>query len=151
MGGQARPSPGASATHPCGARSGPCPSLVAPRANALSGPIRTRIDLILLKVSQKDEVSSKYPQKACHSPYIQNGPGKSPLGFLRFPFWPAFSHKELMTHFDPYLHVYCQNDEVSPDVHTMSRTRRGRSIPPRSPQQAALGDRSSLTSARAFS
>ena len=55
-----------------------------------------RIDLILHKVSQNGQVSPKYIEKASHSPYIQNGLGKSPLEILRFPFWPAFSCKELM-------------------------------------------------------
>ena len=51
-------------------------------------------------------------------PIFKNGSQKSPLDFLRFPHSGAFSHKELMGHFDPLTEVYCQNDEVSPDVHT---------------------------------
>ena len=46
-------------------------------------------------------------------PKSQNGVQKSPLDFLGFTFWPAFSPKELMGHFRPYPRVYCQNDEVS--------------------------------------
>ena len=61
-----------------------------------SWPIGARFDLISKKHSQNGEVSPKSVQKACHSPYFQNGLRKSPLGFLRFPFSPAFSHKELM-------------------------------------------------------
>ena len=68
----------------------------SPRANAVSWPITARIDYILLKLSQNREVSPKYDEKAYHSPYFQNGPQKSPLGILRFPFLPAFSCKELM-------------------------------------------------------
>ena len=57
---------------------------------------RARFQSIFSKVSQKDEVSSKKCQKACHSPYSQNGAQKSPLDFLRFPYLTAFSPKELM-------------------------------------------------------
>ena len=78
--------------------------------------------VISCKVSQNDGVSPKYVKKACHSPCSQNGLGMSPLGILGFPFWRAFSHKELMVLFWPGVRLYCQNDEVSPDVHTvMSR------------------------------
>ena len=66
---------------------------------AASWPIKARFDLISLKVSQNHGVSPKYVKKASHSPYIQNGLGKSPLEFPRFPFMPAFSHKELMAPF----------------------------------------------------
>ena len=76
---------------------------------------RARIDYILLKVSQNRIVSPEFVEKACHSPYSQNGSGKSALDFLGFPYSTAFSHKELMGHFRPYTHVYCQNDEVSPE------------------------------------
>ena len=68
----------------------------APRAKAASGPITARFSYILLKVSQNDEVSPLFTEKACHSPCSQNGLQKSPLEKLRFPFWPAFSCKELM-------------------------------------------------------
>ena len=67
--------------------------------NAASGPIRARFSHILLKVSKNPIVSSKNVQKACHSPHFQNGLQKSPLVFSRFPFSPAFSHKELMVVF----------------------------------------------------
>ena len=71
-------------------------SLSPPRANAASGPIRARFSVISSKVSQNRIVSPKMWYKACHSPYFQNGCQKSALGFLRFPFLPAFSPKELM-------------------------------------------------------
>ena len=76
-----------------------------------------RFHLISHKVSQKARVSPKYVEKACHSPYLQNGLQKSPLDFLRFRFSLAFSHKELMVPFLTYAGVYCQNDEVSPKCH----------------------------------
>ena len=57
---------------------------------------KARIDLIFLKLSQNPGVSPKYVQKACHSPCFQNGLQMSPLEISRFPFSPAFSHKELM-------------------------------------------------------
>ena len=62
-------------------------------------PIRARLRSIFRKLSQNGEVSSKSTQKACHSPYFQNEVQISPLDFLRFPIWPAFSHKELMGRF----------------------------------------------------
>ena len=110
-----------------------CPPWSRTSQNAASGPIKARFQSFLYKVSQKAEVSPKSTQKASHSPYIQNGLQKSPLDFLRFPFLRAFSHKELMGHFRPYTALYCQNDEVSPDVHTFRTpdvTRNGRQIPP---------------------
>ena len=39
-------------------------------------------------------------------PISQNGSRKSPLDFLGFTFWLAFSHKELMGHFEPTARVY---------------------------------------------
>ena len=59
-----------------------------------------RFDLNITKVSQNRGVSPEYAHKACHSPYFQNGPGKSALEIPRFPFCPAFSGKELMGLFD---------------------------------------------------
>ena len=91
---------GTPADHPCGARSVLRPSLSAPRAHAASGPIRARIQLNYTKVSQNRGVSPEMSQKACHSPCSQNGARKSPLEILRFPFFVAFSHKELSGHFD---------------------------------------------------
>ena len=116
--------------------------------NAASWPIRARLTSILLNVSQNDEVSLKSVQKASHSPYSQNGLGKSALGFLRFPYFVAFSHTELMALFDPYLEVYCQNGEVSPDVHTPVHVREGVGQYPRCPAASCFWDISSLTSAR---
>ena len=81
---------------PCGR----CPAVGSCRPIPASWPIRARIDYILLKVSQNPEVSPKNVEKACHSPNIQNGSQKSPLDILRFTFSSAFSHKELMAHFD---------------------------------------------------
>ena len=78
---------------------------------------RARFHDISHKVSQNDEVSPKKCEKASHSPCFQKRVRKSPLDFLRFPLFPAFSGKELMGHFDPCTKVYCQNDEVSPSVH----------------------------------
>ena len=79
---------------------------------------KARFHDISRKLSQNGQVSPKYVNKAYHSPCFQNAAQKSPLEILRFPFPDAFSHKELMGRFDPWSKVYCQNDEVSPDVHT---------------------------------
>ena len=129
VGGHGGRAPSTSSDHPCGARSGRCPSLSLPRANAASWPIRARFVSFYCKVSQNREVSPKFDEKACHSPYIQNGSQMSPLEFLRFPFSRAFSHKELMGLFCTHGQVYCQNDEVSPKC-TPDVTRSVRQIPP---------------------
>ena len=81
-----------------------------------------RFHHLFSKVSQNDEVSLKSVNKACHAPYLQNGLQKSPLEILRFPYFVAFSHKELMGLFKAHADVYCQNDEVSPEC-TPARTR----------------------------
>ena len=62
---------------------------------------RARYHLIPYKVSQNRRVSLKYVHKASHTPCFQNGLQKSPLDFLEIPFWPVFSHKELMAPFRP--------------------------------------------------
>ena len=123
--------PGASGDHPCGARSALQASLSPPRADAASWPIRARFRLSYTKVSQNDEVSTKSTHKACHSPHFQNGLRNSPLEILRFPYFAAFSHKELMVPFERQVEVYCQNDEVSPGCTLPCHARRGRQIPPR--------------------
>ena len=61
-----------------------------------SGPITARFQVFLLKVSQNRIVSPEMCEKACHSPYSQNGLGNHALDFLRFPFPASFSHKELI-------------------------------------------------------
>ena len=78
-------------------RSGPLRCQHAsPRANSRLWANRARFSDISWKLSQNRGVSPKSVQKACHSPYFQNRLKKSALGFLRFPFCPAFSHKELL-------------------------------------------------------
>ena len=88
--------------HPSGPV-GPAPvlALPVPRTSriAASWPIRAELQSFQYKVSQNSRVSPKKYQKACHSPYIQNGLQKSALGILRFPLLAAFSHKELMVPF----------------------------------------------------
>ena len=108
-----------------------------------SQPITARFHLISHKVSQNHEVSPKSVHKAYHSPCFQNGLRKSPLQFLRFPYSLAFSPKELMGHFDPYLEVQCQNDEVSPTVHPMSRAKCAPDTPTDTASKLAPGVRSS--------
>ena len=90
------PSPGT--TTPCGRARFAVPGLPHGQ-NPASWPITARIDLFLWKVSQNAGVSPKYVNKACLSPYFQNGLRKSALEFLGFPFSVAFSHKELMVPF----------------------------------------------------
>ena len=105
--------PGTSGDHPVpGPGRSPCRG---PPCHLLEQKVT--FDLIPYKVSQNREVSTKSVEKACHGPYSQNAVQMSPLDFLGFPYSVAFSPKELMGRFDPYTHVYCQNDEVSPDVH----------------------------------
>ena len=102
-----------------------------------ANPQNLRINDIFSKVSQNDEVSPENVNKAYHSPYSQIGLRKSPLDFLRFPFSPAFSGKELMGLFWPRGIVYCQNDEVSLDVHTMLHAKWSSDTPTVMTQQAA--------------
>ena len=123
---------------PAGSLPGTC--LSSPGKPA-SGPIRARLRSIYEKLSQNDEVSLKSHQKACHSPYFRNGPHNSPLGILRFPYFRAFSPKELMVPFWPVHGEMCQNDEVSPVCTRMFPREVYARYPHRSPQQAAPGDR----------
>ena len=93
-----------------------------PGQGAGTSPGRTaRFDLILLKVSQNGIVSPKKLEKACHSPYIQNGPQNSPLGILRIPFSAAFSHKELMGHFCRVADFIVKMTKCRRDVHTCTQ------------------------------
>ena len=108
---------------PCGPGQACCPPCTQDPLNAASWPIRARFRPLYTKLSENREVSPKYVDKACLSPYSQNGSQKSPLRFLRFPYLVAFSHKELMGLFYPYLILYCQNDEVSPECHPMCTLR----------------------------
>ena len=123
---------------PAGARPAPGPPTPAPWAYgarfAVQGPPhgqKARFHYISQKLSEKDEVSTKSVQKACHSPCFQNRSKKSPLEIPRFPISPAFSHKELMVPFWPMVSVLCQNDEVSTVCTPLNVTRKGRQIPPR--------------------
>ena len=104
--------------------SGPSP------LNAASWPIRARFQLNNCKVSQNHGVSPKYVHEACHSPYFQNGSQMSTLQFLRFPFWLAFSHKELIGLFWPDSRFYVKMTKCRVNVHP--RVREGvAQIPPR--------------------
>ena len=91
-------SPGArSCTTPAGPGRCPLgPSLYRTSSSTASWPIRARFSVFLVVYCQNDEVSLKYVEKACLSPYFQNRVQNSPLDFLRFPFSVAFSPKELM-------------------------------------------------------
>ena len=110
------------------------PSLYRTLAIPASGPIRARFYDISLKVSQNGQVSPRNVEKASHSPYIQNELRKSALGILRFPFSSAFSHKELLGHFDASTGIIVKTTKCRPDVHTPyppDVTRSERQIPPR--------------------
>ena len=98
--------PGRSGTRP----SPPCTRTLR---IAASQPIRARLRSLFYKVSQNRQVSPKMSEKACHSPYLQNGSQKSPLEIPGFWFSSAFSHKELMVLFCRGVDICCQNDEVS--------------------------------------
>ena len=103
------------------AMSPPTPALQASGARSagtcLSPGKRARFHVISSKVSQNGRVSPKYVKKACHSPCFQNGLVKSPLEFLRFPYSRAFSHKELLGHFDPHSGYSVKMTKCRPDVH----------------------------------
>ena len=120
-------------THPSGPVLSPAGSLPgAPRANPGSWPIRARFHVFLVKHCQNRGVSPKCVEKASVSPCFQNGLGKSPLRFLRFPYSPAFSHKELSGHFDPYSRLLVKMTKCRPNVHPMY-PRSGRSDTPTDP------------------
>ena len=53
-------------------------------------------DLNSIKLVKTAKCHQKVSIRPVIVPIFQNGSGKSPLGFLRFPYWPAFSHKELL-------------------------------------------------------
>ena len=87
-------SPGLPCTHPAGPVGPPAgPSLVQDPPPRAKGRDLTSFYRNLVK---NQEVSPKCVEKACHSPYFQNGPEKSALEILRFPLSSAFSPKELM-------------------------------------------------------
>ena len=118
MGGQgaASPSvrlPGASAqspTHPAGPVRPP--EAFPGRGLGSSGKGRD-YGYILRKLVKTAKCHRKVSIRPAVVPVCQNGVGKSPLEFLRFPIWLAFSHKELMVPFGALAGLYCQNDEVS--------------------------------------
>ena len=101
------------------ARSAPCRGLPVP------GPCRDPPGRDLTSFPVKLVKTAKCHRKVSIRPVIvpnlKNGSIKSPLDFLRFPLYAAFSHKELMGRFDASRVHYCQNDEVSTDVHTRGR------------------------------
>ena len=120
-----------------------------PSSNAASGPIKARFHDILLKVSHNQEVSPKYHEKACHSPGFQNEARKSPLEIPRFPFCVAFSHKELLGHFDACWLIIVKMTKCRQYVHPWIPRARVARYPHGSRRQAAPGTRSSSSSARA--
>ena len=85
-------------THPPGPVGACSPSLVQdlpPRAKGRdSGPILVK----LVKTAKCHQKVTKRPRLV---PIFQNGLQKSPLEIPGFPFWPAFSPKELMGVFWP--------------------------------------------------
>ena len=116
--------------HPAGPVGPPCgppwdiPSECPPRAN------KARFTSNLLKVSQNRQVSPKYTEKACHSPYFQKRLRKSALEILRFPFLAAFSHKELSGLFDAWLDFIVKTTKCRSNVHPWSREVYGQIPPP---------------------
>ena len=136
-------------------RTGPCTTLRArscpPVGPPCTGPSNTRlwankgeIQLKYNKVSQNGVVSPKYVHKACHSPYSQNGSRKSPLKILRFPFSPAFSHKELMAYFDASRVFLVKMTKCRQNVHAKGRS----DTPTVNASKLATVDRSSSDLAR---
>ena len=121
-------------TTPCGRARFAVP-VSLPGQYPASWPIRARIQLNFSKVSQNGQVSPEYVHKACHSPCFQNLVQKSALEILRFPFSPAFSHKELMTLFWPDSRFLVRMTKCRLNVHT--GTRRVAQYPHGHAQQAA--------------
>ena len=113
--------------------SGPVRTLVLPCTwdpqNAASGPIRRDFRSFpgnLVKTAECHPNSSKRPTIV---PISKKRLQKSPLGFLRFPYCVAFSHKELMGHFDRATDLFVKMTKCRPYVHPMCMPRRGRRYP----------------------
>ena len=106
--------------------------------NAASGPLGRDSMTFPVKLVKTLKCRRKVRKRPAIVPISQNGVEKSPLGILGIPYSVAFSHKELMVPFGARLVLYCQNDEVSPDVHPWFWTRKGRQIPPRSTAASCL-------------
>ena len=129
------------------ARSGMLPSLYLGPLEMPPPGHRARLHLIFYKVSQNGQVSPKYLEKACHSPYSQKRVQNSPLGILRFPYLLAFSHKELMGLFSRTGMFMVKMTKCRPYVHHCSHAK-GSSDTPRVPQTSCFWDPSSSDSAR---
>ena len=57
-------------------------------------PIKARFRVLYPKVSLKSRVSPVFVDEACHTPCFKKPLRKHDLEFPRFPYLPAFSHKE---------------------------------------------------------
>ena len=113
----AYPYPGASelSPPPFGPGRSPCRGppwgLTSPRAK---GRDSSSFPVKLVKTAECHQKVSKRPVML---PIYQNGSQKSPLGILRKPFWPAFSHKELMGRFGPASDFIVKMTECRQCVH----------------------------------
>ena len=117
--------PGTSEPTPSGpGRYSPAPGRGLPGSPRAAGLGRDSMPYSL-KLVKTTKCHRKVFKRPTLVPVCQNGSGKSPLEIPRFPFWLAFSCKELMGHFDPWTIVYCQNDEVSPVCTPMFRVAKG--------------------------
>ena len=89
--------------HPAGPVGPPCgPPCLGP----LEWPSWTKgrdSDLISIKLVKTAECHQKCAKRPVIVPIFKNGSQMSPLDFLGFPYYAAFSHKELMGRFDPYV------------------------------------------------
>ena len=85
------------------------------------------------KVSINLGVSPKKRDEACHTPYIKKRVVKSALEILRFPILSAFSHKELLVPFLTLGRYFCQNSDMSTNVHTCTRTGNATAVGRRAP------------------
>ena len=127
---------GGTQTTPAGpGRSCARPSLSGSLIAALQpkGRDSTLISIKLVKMTKCHRNMSKRPSLV---PNSQNGSRKSPLDFLRFYFSAAFSHKELLDHFEPTTDFIVKTAKCRQVVHR-NVTRSGRSDTPTATQQAA--------------
>ena len=100
------------------------------------GPLKCRLWAIgrdsmtfLRKVVKTTKCHQKVSKRPRLVPVSQNGSKKSPLEILRFPLWRAFSHKELMGHFDASTGIIVKMTKCRQVAHTCSGSRRGRRYP----------------------
>ena len=95
----------------------------------------TSFSIKLVKTAECHQNVTKRPVLV---PIFQNGSQMSPLEILRFPFWLAFSHKELMGRFDANSGLSVKMTKCRQCAHPRYRHAKGSQIPPLSRAASCL-------------